>query len=86
LKIYEPLRLRFRVAFGLPHYYDHDRIRESVSEHLEILEAIEGGDGRTAKRLIRDHLSKGLEVRTLIFNNLSEHMSNASILNLEHET
>ena len=86
LKIYEPLRLRFRIAFGLPRYYDHDLSCESAKEHLEILEAIEGGDGRTAKRLIRDHLSKGLEVRTRIFNSLSEHMPNANILNLEHET
>lgn len=85
LKIYEPLRLRFRVAFGLPRYYDHDRIYESVSEHLAILEAIESGDGQAAQRLIRDHLSKGLETRTRIFNNLAEYTPNARILDGEHE-
>ena len=49
-------------------------VRESVREHLAILEAIEGGDGQSAQRLICDHLSKGLRVRTRIFNSLTDHV------------
>ena len=85
LKIYEPLRLRFRVAFGLPRYYNQDRIYESVHEHLAILEMIEGGDGQAAQRLIRDHLSKGLDIRTRIFKNLAEYTPDARVLDKEHE-
>lgn len=86
LKIYEPLRLRFRVALRLPRYYDHDRVRESVREHLAILEAIERGDGQAAQRLICDHLSKGLEVRTRIFRSLPEYAPDARAFDWEHET
>jgi len=85
LKIYEPLRLRFRVAFGLPRYYNQDQIYESVHEHLAILEMIEGGDGQAAQRLIRDHLSKGLDIRTRIFKNLAEYTPDARVLDKEHE-
>ena len=86
LKIYEPLRLRFRVALGLPRYYDHDRVRESVNEHLAILEATERGDGQAAQRLICDHLTKGLEVRTRIFRSLAEYAPDARAFDWEHET
>jgi DNA-binding GntR family transcriptional regulator len=85
LKIYEPLRLRFRVAFGLPRHYDQDRIYESVHEHLAILETIEGGDGQAAQRLIRGHLSKGLEIRIRIFNNLAKYTPDARVLDKELE-
>ncbi|MDA1091122.1 MAG: GntR family transcriptional regulator [Proteobacteria bacterium] len=85
-KMYEPLRLRFRVALGLPRYYDHDRVRESVTEHLAILKAIERGDGQAAQRMICDHLSKGLEVRTRIFNSLAKYAPDARAFDWEHET
>lgn len=78
--------MRFRVALGLPRYYDHDRVRESVQEHLAILEAIERGDGQAAQRLICDHLSKGLEVRTRIFKSLAEYAPDARAFDWEHET
>ncbi len=86
MKNYEPLRLRFRVAFGLPRFYDHDRIRESVKEHLTILEAIECGDGQAARRLICDHLTKGPKVRTRIFNSLAGYTPNNKTFDWEHET
>jgi DNA-binding GntR family transcriptional regulator len=86
LQIYQPLRLRFRVALGLPRYYDHARVRESVEEHSTILDAIERGDGQTAQRLICDHLSKGLEVRTRIFSSLAGYAPNAKAFDWEHET
>ena len=31
LQLYEPLRIRFGVALGLPQHYDHERVRHSVS-------------------------------------------------------
>jgi DNA-binding GntR family transcriptional regulator len=85
LQIYEPLRLRFRVALGLPRYYDHGRVRESVTEHLAILEAIERGDGQAAQRLICDHLAKGLQVRTRIFSSLAVYAPEAMAFDWEHE-
>jgi DNA-binding GntR family transcriptional regulator len=63
LDIYEPLRLRFRLVLALPRFVDHQRVWESVGEHLAILEAIEAGDGADAERRMRDHLARGAEVR-----------------------
>lgn len=71
LQIYEPIRLRFRLALRLPRYYDHDRVRESVKEHMGILAAIEAGDGQEARRLIVEHLAKGLEARRRLFEQLA---------------
>ncbi len=72
LNIYQPLRLRFQLALALPRYFDHARVRESVAEHLGILEAIEAGDGTTARRLICEHLIRGVEVRTRIVTVMAE--------------
>lgn len=73
LQIYEPIRLRFRVALGLPRFYDPERVRVSVVEHLAIFEAIEAGDGQAAQQRICDHLDKGLEARTRIFDSLRDY-------------
>jgi len=72
LGLYEPMRLQFSVALGLPRYYDPDWVRQSVSEHLEILQAIESGDGDQAAVLISDHLGHGMSVRARIFDRLAE--------------
>ena len=85
LKLYDPLRLRFRLALHLPRYVGHDRVRESVQEHLSILEAIERGEGQAAQQLICDHLSKGLEVRARIFGSLAEYAPDARAFDWEHE-
>ena len=74
-QIYEPLRLRFRVALGLPRHYDHERVVQSVQEHLDILAAIEAGDGQTAQQLICDHLAEGLDARTRIFKSLQDYQA-----------
>jgi DNA-binding GntR family transcriptional regulator len=63
LALYEPLRLRFRVALALPRFFDPDRVRESVAEHLAILDAIAARDAALAQRLIRAHLERGADVR-----------------------
>ncbi|MGH8662821.1 MAG: GntR family transcriptional regulator [Burkholderiales bacterium] len=67
LDIYEPMRLRAQLALGLPRTYDHARVRESVSEHLAILEAVEARDGERAQSLIIEHLARGLDARLKIF-------------------
>lgn len=70
-EIYEPLRLRHRVTLGLPRFYNHEWVRESVKEHLAILDAIERRDSAEARQLICDHLIKGLDVRSRIFDQLA---------------
>lgn len=67
LEVYRPIRLRFRIALGMPRHHDPYRVFESTSEHLEILEAINARNGELAQKLICDHLHKGLEVRTRLF-------------------
>ncbi len=83
LNIFEPLRLRFRLALALPRFYDHQRVRESVEEHLAILDAIEAGDGVAARRHICDHLSKGSEVRSRIFADLAKSRRPSTARDLE---
>jgi DNA-binding GntR family transcriptional regulator len=73
MQIYEPLRLRFRVALGLPRFYDHDRVHSSVPEHLTVLRAIESRDGQKAQQLMCDHLARGLDARMRIFESLREY-------------
>jgi DNA-binding GntR family transcriptional regulator len=72
LSIYQPLRLRFQLALALPRYFDHARVHESVAEHLGILEAIEAGDSSAARRLICEHLTRGVEVRTRIVTEMAK--------------
>jgi DNA-binding GntR family transcriptional regulator len=72
MEIYQPLRLRFRLALSLPRLFDHQRVRESVAEHLSILDAIELGDARSARQLMVEHLSRGSEVRGRIFADLAD--------------
>ena len=72
LEMYEPLRLRFRLALRAPRFLGHSRVPESVSEHLAILDAIERGDAAEADRLIGIHLANGLEARLRIFDGLRQ--------------
>lgn len=67
LDIYRPIRLRFRIAFGLPRHRSPKRVMESVREHLNILTAIEQADGQRAQQLMCDHLQRGLAYRTQLF-------------------
>ncbi len=77
LEIYRPIRLRFRIALGIPRHHRPDRVFESVREHLEILEAIEAGDGEQAQKLMCDHLHRGLEVRTRLFQSRGDYAPTA---------
>ncbi len=71
MDIYKPLRLKHSFALRLPRIYDHAWVIESVREHLDILEAIESRDAIKARSLVCDHLVRGLEVRSRIFDELT---------------
>ena len=72
LEIYETLRLRHQVALGLPQIHDHVWIRQSVAEHLAILDAIERRASSEARELICNHLAKALAIRSQIFDDLAK--------------
>lgn len=72
MDIYKPLRLKHSFALRLPRIYDHSWVIESVQEHLEILEAIERRDPVQARSLVCDHLMRGLQVRSRIFESLAK--------------
>ena len=77
LEIYRPIRLRFRIALGMPRHRDPERVFQSAREHLEILRAIEARDGELAQKLICDHLHRGLEARTRLFQSRSSIIGSA---------
>lgn len=83
LEIYRPIRLRFRVALGMPRHHDPDRVFESTREHLEILQAIQARDGELAQKLICDHLQKGLEVRSRMFQSRTDYVPTALPASME---
>jgi DNA-binding GntR family transcriptional regulator len=72
ISIYEPLRLRFQLALALPRFFDEQRVKQSVVEHLSILEAIERKDGALARRRMCAHLDKGVEARVRILSKLTK--------------
>ena len=57
----------------------------SIEDVQEIYEVRYSLEGVAAQRLIRDHLSKGLDIRTWIFKNLAEYTPDARVLDKEHE-
>lgn len=70
MDIYKPLRLKHSFALRLPRLYDHAWVIKSVQEHLDILLAIEARAPVKARALVCDHLVRGLEVRSRIFDEL----------------
>lgn len=77
MDIYHPIRMRFRVAFGLAQYYDHDWVIGSIDQHLAILRAIELGDGLGAQRMMGDHLARGYESKIKI---MSRHLDKKTVV------
>ncbi|MCS0504602.1 GntR family transcriptional regulator [Ancylobacter mangrovi] len=57
------LRLRFRLAFHLPRYFSHENVYSTLTDHIEILDAIIARKPRAAAKLMRAHLRRGLEMR-----------------------
>jgi DNA-binding GntR family transcriptional regulator len=57
------LRLRFRLAFHLPRYFSHENLSSTLTDHVEILDAVEQRAPRVARKLMRAHLRRGLDMR-----------------------
>lgn len=72
LEIYEPIRIRFKLALRVPRFADHERVHDSVPEHLDILDAIERQDAVAAQRLIGTHLDNGVNARLKILDGLRD--------------
>lgn len=64
LEMYRPFRLRFRIPFSIVGAKNPDRVFASVSEHLEIANAIMARKADLARNLICEHLRLGLDYRT----------------------
>lgn len=64
LEIYRPFRLKFRIPFAITGKKKPERVLASVSEHLEIANALMARKADLARSLICDHLQKGLDYRT----------------------
>lgn len=63
LEMYHPFRLRFRIPFGIIRSRTPERVRAAVVEHQALLQAIMRRDADEARRLICEHLRKGLDFR-----------------------
>ncbi len=74
-EVFEPLRLRFQIAFGLPRHSGTHQMRDTLKEHLTILEAVERGDGPGAQAAMLEHLEHGLQVRTCAFDDMESRQS-----------
>lgn len=59
------LRLKFRLIFHLPRYFDADQIRSTLQDHLAIFDAIVARDATRAAEAMRSHLQRGLALRLL---------------------
>lgn len=70
LEIFEPLRLRFQIVFGLPQQNSTDQLRDTLKEHLAILDAVERGDAVGAQTAMQEHLEHGLQVRIRNFESI----------------
>ncbi len=57
------LRLRFRLAFHLPRYFSHENLSSTLTDHIAIFDAIEQRAPRAARKLMRAHLKRGLDMR-----------------------
>lgn len=56
-------RMRFRIVFHLPRYFDRDDLQSTLSDHIAIFDAVEARDSRLAEKQMREHLKRGLEIR-----------------------
>lgn len=52
-------RMRFRIVFHLPRYFDRDDLQSTLSDHIAIFDAVEARDSRLAEKQMREHLKRG---------------------------
>lgn len=70
--MFERLRNRFQLEFGLPRYAETDLDR-TIGEHLAILEAVKQGDAPAAQQRMAEHLAYGFKMRMEIFRTLDDY-------------
>jgi DNA-binding GntR family transcriptional regulator len=74
---FQPLRMRARLAFGLPRFFNGHEAVGGLAEHLEILAAIEAREPDRAAELMRQHLRRGLELRIRLYETRLKHDAGA---------
>lgn len=57
--IIQIVRTGVRIASTLPHWTREERVRNSISEHARILDAIREGDALLSRNLMRQHIDEG---------------------------
>lgn len=70
--MFERMRNRFQLEFGLPRYAETNLDR-TIGEHLDILDAVKRGDAPAAQQLMSEHLANGLKMRMEIFRTLDDY-------------
>lgn len=70
LEVLVPLRLRFHIAFSLMRHHEHTTLRDTVSEHLRIFDAIRRRDESAALTAMTEHLEHGRQARMQILEQL----------------
>lgn len=73
-QVYQPIRMRNAATLTLPAHYDPAWVKQSVGEHLDILDAISSGDATKAQQVMVDHISRGMTARMRIFQNLKNYI------------
>jgi DNA-binding GntR family transcriptional regulator len=63
-RLYAGLRLRIRISLRLVQHREIDRIRETISEHLVIAEAVLARSGDAAVKALTKHLRRGHAITT----------------------
>lgn len=69
-EMHQTCRLRIGLALRLTRQYDHQRVHQTIHEHLAVLEAIEAGEPEQAEQRMRRHLANALQARLRIFTRL----------------
>ncbi len=71
-RIYHGLDAQIALSLRLTAAHQPARSWQANEEHLEVLEAVEGGDADRAERLIRDSLARAVAARVQIFSSLGQ--------------
>lgn len=62
-KMYNDLRAQNGLALQALPFYDADRTRIAVQEHIQIIQAVISGDVPTARHLMRAHINDAMKAR-----------------------
>ncbi len=70
--LYIPIRNRFKITMQLGRYYDSQWVIDGIDQHLDILAAIEAGNGRRARQLMSQHLQASYKSKRRILDELAQ--------------